>query len=99
MAWWLLSCGAGITLASHRGIHQFALPSISITAGTRTSLTTVASISTATASPSPTCFTPGSGVRQNYRNTTTTIAAAAVITRAVDASPDTTAAELSPDSR
>ena len=54
-------------------------------------------MSTAAASPSPICLTDTSGVRSNDRNTTTMIAAAAEITRAVAASPRPTARLLSPD--
>ena len=79
---------AGSIRASGRGSHQFAPPSSSITAGTSTSLTSVASISTATARPRPTCLTETLAPAANERNTTIMIAAAAEITRAVLASLD-----------
>jgi len=72
------------------------VPSSSITAGTSTSRTTVASTRTAAASPRPICLTETSGVSTKDRNTTTMIAAAAEITRAVAASPRPTASALSP---
>jgi len=51
-------------------------------------------MSTATASPRPICLTATSGVATNPRNTTTMIAAAAEITRAVTDTPRATAAEF-----
>ena len=56
----------------------------------------VASTAIATASPTPNCFTVGSPLRMKLAKTLTMIAAAAVITRAEEARPSTTAAWLSP---
>jgi hypothetical protein len=67
-----------------------------MTPGTRTIRTSVASMSTATARPRPICFTETFAPATKDRNTTIMIAAAAVITRAVRASPCATEAALSP---
>jgi hypothetical protein len=67
-----------------------------MTPGTRTIRTSVASMSTATARPRPICFTGTFGPITLAMNTMIMIAAAAVITRAVRASPCATEAELSP---
>jgi len=71
-------------------------PSSDIVAGTRTSRITVASRSTATASPTPIIFTTTSPDRVNDRKTLTMMAAAALMTRAVEASPRTTLSRPSP---
>ena len=63
---------------------------MTITAGTSRQRTTVASIATATASPTPNCLTVGSPLRMKLAKTATMISAAEVITRAVPASPSTT---------
>ena len=62
-----------------------------MTAGTRTIRTSVASSRIAAASPTPNSFRNTSGAARKARKTTTMIAAAAVITRAVFASPSATA--------
>src|SRR5262249_26228126 len=78
------------------GNHQFRSPSSSMLAGTSTMRTIVASTSTAAARPKPTsCTTRRSAVRK-LPNTATMIAAAAVMTLAVDDRPSTTAVVLSP---
>ena len=64
-------------------------------AGTSTIRTRVASMSIATARPSPICLMTSSGPRANERNTMIMMAAAAVITLAVAASPSATASPLS----
>ena len=56
----------------------------------------VASISTATASPSPMSLSATSGPSTKLPNTQNMIAAAAVMTRAVSARPSATAVALSP---
>src|SRR6185312_7850517 len=89
----------GVILSSHFGIHQFASPISAITPGTSTQRTIVASTATATDRPTPNCFTVGSPLRMNEPNTQTMISAAEVITRAVPASPSTTASWLSCDWR
>ncbi len=65
-----------------------------ITAGTSRQRTTVASIATATARPTPNCLTVGSPLRTKLAKTATMIIAAEVITRAVPARPSTTASWL-----
>jgi hypothetical protein len=65
-------------------------------AGTRTSLTMVASTSTATARPRPRIFTVGSGFGTKARNTLIMMSAADVMTRPVLARPWTTLSRLSP---
>ncbi len=65
-------------------------------AGTSTRRTTVASMNTASARPSPNSLTMRSSSNRNEPNTTTMIAAAAVMTRAVAASPSATARAESP---
>ena len=71
-------------------------PSSVITDGTRTIRTTLASISTATAIPTASILTVGSGSSTKLEKTTTMIAAAVVITRAVAADADRDAAVASP---
>jgi len=74
-----------------------APPSSSIVAGTRTIRTSVASTRTAVARPRPNSFSTRIGsLMMKDPNTQTMIAAAAVITRAVAASPSGTAVALSP---
>jgi len=65
-------------------------------AGTSTMRTTVASTSTATAMPRPNSFNWRSTPSTNALKTHTMMSAAAVITRAVTASPSATAEALSP---
>lgn len=80
---------------SGQGSHQLAAPSSSMTAGTSTIRTMVASIRTAAARPSPICLTETFAPSMTDRNTTTMIAAAAVMTRAVLARPVLTAPVVS----
>ncbi len=87
----------GMIRFSQRGSHQFARPSSSMVAGTSTMRTSVASMSTATARPRPMSLMARSSATTKLPNTHTMMAAAAVITRAVDASPSTTARLLSPE--
>ena len=81
---------------SQRGIHQLRSPSSSIVAGTSSIRTMVASISTAMERPRPNSLTTRSDSPMKLPKTTTMIAAAAVITRAVEANPSATEARLSP---
>src|SRR5207344_2433316 len=85
----------GSTRSSHRGSHQLRSPSSSMVAGTRTSRTSVASMSTATANPRPISLIARTSATTKLPNTQTMIAAAAVMTRAVDDRPCTTAERLS----
>ncbi|RIJ76965.1 hypothetical protein D1871_08250 [Nakamurella silvestris] len=73
------------------GQYQLRSPRSSMTAGTRSIRTTVASTSTAVARPNPIVFSPRSGKKTNEANTQTMIAAAAVMTLAVRATPSATA--------
>ena len=73
--------------SSQRGNHQLRSPSSSIVAGTSTIRTMVASISTADDRPSPTSFSTRTLPRMKLPKTHTMIAAAAVMTRAVEAKP------------
>ena len=77
-----------------RGSHQLARPSSSIIAGTSTRRTSVASISTATARPSPISLTETSAAEHELTGTRNHDRAAAVITRAVRASRRATAAAV-----
>ena len=77
------SCRFGVIRSSHRGIHQALAPNSDITAGTSTIRTILASMSTAAAMPIASIFTVGSGSSTKLVNTTTMIAAAVVMTRAV----------------
>src|SRR5918995_2632507 len=86
----------GSTRSSHPGIHQFARPMSCITAGTSTIRTTVASTRIAVAIPTPISLRKTSVLKTKARKTTTLIAAAAVITRAVFARPSETALCVSP---
>ena len=86
--------GSGSTRSSQRGIHQLRSPSSCITAGTSTIRTIVASIRIAAAMPMPISFRNTSGLSAKAPNTATMISAAAVITRAVRASPSVTACEV-----
>jgi len=65
-------------------------------AGTRTMRTRVASTATATARPRPMSFSSRTSERTNVPKTLTMMAAAAVMTRAVDDRPSATASALSP---
>ncbi len=78
---------SGMIRSSHRGSHQACSPSIDIIAGTSTIRTTLASISTATAMPTASILIVGSESRTKLEKTTTMIAAAVVITRAVPPIP------------
>jgi len=71
-------------------------PSSCITAGTSTIRTIVASTRIAVANPSPMSLRKTSGLRANAPNTATMMSAAAVMTRAVFASPSATARDVSP---
>src|SRR5262249_8484939 len=86
--------GSGSRRTSGRGSHQLTSPRTSMRAGTRTIRTTVASISTATASPRPNSLFEFSGASRLDAKTVTMVAAAAVITRAVRASPRVTASSV-----
>ena len=86
----------GSSRSSHRGSHQLRSPSSSIVAGTSTMRTTVASTNTAVARPMPASLRNTASSITKAPNTVTMIAAAAVITRAVLASPSATARRLSP---
>src|SRR5215471_9728422 len=76
---------------SQRGRYQLALPRLAMRAGTSRQRTTVASRITATARPMPNCLTVGSPLSTKLPNTNTMIVAAAVITRPLVTSPETTA--------
>jgi len=86
----------GSSRSSQPGSHQLRSPSSSIVAGTSTSRTSVASSSTATASPRPKIFSDRVEPSTNAPNTQNITAAAAVITRAVAATPSAMAPLLSP---
>src|SRR5215208_1277963 len=73
----------GRIFSSQCGIHQLRSPSSCMTAGTSTIRTSVASRKIADVRPMPNSFRETSGAARNARNTTTMIAAAAVITPAV----------------
>ena len=83
--------------SSQVGSHQFARPSRLIVAGTRIMRTSVASRSTATASPTPNILPMGSSPRTKAPNTLIMISAAEVMTLAVLDRPSTTDVWLSPD--
>ena len=70
-----------------RGIHQFQSPSRVIDAGRRTLRISVASMNTATASPSPSCWMNANLRPTKTANTTTMIDAALVIMPAVTEMP------------
>src|SRR5262245_13400327 len=75
-----------VTFGSQRrndGRYQFQSPRTAIVAGSRTDRTIVASMRTATASPSPSSWMNANGIVTNARNTTTMIVAALVIVPAV----------------
>ena len=76
-------------------MYQLNLPISTISAGTSRHRTIVASRITATASPTPNCLIVGSPLSTKLPNTNTMIAAAAVITRALVTSPETTEVLLS----
>ena len=76
-----------------------ALPSSSMVAGTSTIRTIVASMKMAVASPRPISLSTRRSPRTNDMNTAIMIAAAAVMTRAVEARPSATAVALSPLTR
>ena len=82
-------------LSIQPGSHQFERPSSIITEGTSRQRTTVASIAIAAAMPMPNCLTVGLPLRTKLEKTKTMISAADVITRALVASPSTTASWLS----
>src|SRR5688500_4266156 len=84
----------GRARSSQDGIPQFARPNSSICAGTSTIRTTVASRKIAVAIPAPISFRKISSLTASARKTTTMIAAAEVITRAVLASPSATARDV-----
>ena len=71
-------------------------PSRRIVAGTATTRTTVASISTAAASPNPMALKASSRLPVNAANTTTMINAAEVTVRPVRSRPRVTACSLDP---
>ena len=89
-------CSWGRSRPSQRGSHQFARPSRCITDGTSSIRTTVASMKIADAMPTPITLRTTSGLGMNAANTATMIAAAAVMTRPVPASPSRMARWLSP---
>ena len=78
------SAGGAAPGRAQRGSHQLRSPSSSIVAGTRTIRTSVASMSTATASPRPISLSDRTSATTKLPNTQTMIAAAAVMTLAVD---------------
>jgi hypothetical protein len=80
----------GSTRSSQRGRYQLARPRSAIVAGTSTRRTTVASMRTATAIPTPIIFTVTFGSSAKPTNTAIMIAAALVMTRPVAARPRTT---------
>jgi len=78
------------------GIHQLALPTSFMIAGTRTIRTIVASTRIAVAKPRPNILVRGSSSKTKPRKTEIMIRAADVITRPVLAIPWITEASLSP---
>src|SRR5919204_503855 len=84
-----------IARSSQPGIHQLARPSSCMSAGTSTMRTTVASTRIAVAIPIPSSLRKISPLVTKARKTTTMIAAAAVMTRAVLARPSETARAVS----
>ena len=80
--------------SSQRGRYQFHLPSSFIVAGSRTPRITVASISTATASPAPICLMSSVLSVAKIAKTATITAAAAVTVLAVPAMPRDTASSV-----
>ncbi|PWG11793.1 hypothetical protein DF268_19715 [Streptomyces sp. V2] len=81
---------AGSLRASRAGSHQARSPSICMTAGTMRQRMTTASRRIATARPSPNCWSMRSGLRTKAPKTTIMMAAAAVMTLPVEASPSRT---------
>src|SRR5215471_2742391 len=79
---------------SHRGRYQFQSPSSVIVAGRSTPRTSVASISTAAASPTPNCFSITSESVPKIENTNTITTAALVTTPAVVLIPCATASRV-----
>ncbi len=89
--------GAGRPGRGQRGNHQLALPSSCMIEGTRTIRTRVASTRMATARPRPnTSRTRSGSPMTNDPKTQTMMAAAAVMTRPVEAIPSATAAPVIP---
>src|SRR5262249_26966108 len=79
---------------SQRGRYQFQSPSRFIVAGSRTPRTSVASIRTAVASPTPNCFIMISDSVPKIENTNTITTAALVTTPAVGLIPWATASSV-----
>jgi hypothetical protein len=75
----------GSILSSHRGNHQFHFPAMTMSDGTNTSRTSVASMNIATARPSDTSFIGSSLFVMKQMNVTIMIAAAVVMIGAVSA--------------
>ena len=86
----------GSSRSSQAGVHQLRSPSRLIVAGTRTSRTTVASSRIATPSPKPSILIRVPDSVTKPRKTSTMIAAAAVMTPLVAASPRATLPRASP---
>lgn len=80
--------------SSQPGSHQAARPKITSAAGARVT-TRIPASSTATASPTPNCLIVGSLLRMKLANTDAMMSAAAVVIRALETSPDRTAARAS----
>src|SRR5215210_1346250 len=80
--------------SSQLGRYQFQSPSSFIAAGSRTPRTSVASISTAAARPTPNCFMSMNESVAKTPNTPTITSAAAVTTPAVDLMPWPTASSV-----
>ena len=72
---------------SQPGSHQFHLSNMAISAGTRTSRTTVASTAIATAHATPSSATRGIPAKANPTKTAIMISAALVMVRALVATP------------
>jgi hypothetical protein len=85
-----------MTRSSQAGSHQARLSRIAMIAGTRIIRTRLASISTATAMPTASILIVGSVSSTKLLNTTTMIAAAVVMTRAVLPIPTATLRCASP---
>ncbi len=81
-------------IRSHRGRYQFHSPSIVITDGNSTARTTVASINTAIASPTPSCLNTTAVSVAKIENTATITIAALVTTPAVALIPTPTASAV-----
>src|SRR6185312_8715242 len=85
------SCSCGTIGSIQRGIHQARASSKAMIEGTRIIRTREASIKTAKAIPMASIFTVGSVDKTKLAKTTTMIAAAVVMTRAVAPIPTATA--------